>query len=233
MNFFFFPFLLAPSGNHPNELFESEEQKSNTDFVFVQQVWPWSCSSVCGILYLSTSWAHRHCIRSLRGNKWYCTSQKNTAIYLSPCKPNFNSNRLLMSLELLVPVCRRQLAPSSCWCLEKDVKVKFKALTPHSLAELHSSARREHEAGILGLLFSIRFFIKQNIMAQIKQLGKHMPAPSLHFWMVLRWGTTKFSGLLHLFSSVRSTELVLPSTTKSSQAAAIYTSVGFGLLRLH
>lgn len=48
------------------------------------------------------------------------------------------------------------------------MKVKFKALTPHDLVELHSSARREYEAGAPGLLFSIKFFLKQNIMAQIK-----------------------------------------------------------------
>lgn len=75
----------------------------------------------------------------------------------------------------------RQLAPSSCCYLKKDVKVKFKGLTPHDLAELHSPARGGYEAGTPGHLFSINFVFKQKIIAQIKSCGKHMPATSLHF----------------------------------------------------
>lgn len=61
------------------------------------------------------------------------------------------------------------------------MKVKFKGLTPHDLAELHSPAGGGSEAGTPGLLPSIKFVFKQKIMEQIKSCGKHMPAPSLHF----------------------------------------------------
>ena len=75
-----------------------------------------------------------------------------------------------MPLGSLVPVCGRQLASSSCCCLEKDVKVKFKGLTSHDLAGLPSLARGRYEAGTPGLLFSIKFVFKEKIMAQIKSI---------------------------------------------------------------
>jgi len=66
------------------------------------------------------------------------------------------------------------------------------------------------------------------VMGQIKSCGKHTPAPSLHFWVVLHWGTTKFSGAPPLSIRARH-ELGSTCTNKGSQAAAICTSVGFGI----
>lgn len=65
------------------------------------------------------------------------------------------------------------------------------------------------------------------VMGQIKSCGKHTPAPSLHFWVALHQGTTKFSGAPPLSIQV-SHELGSTCTNKGSQAAAICTNVGFG-----